>query len=169
MEWLSSDTLLHVPVASASRFAHTWSECIKGCLAGASGWGAVARFRCRILLAPLQEGIDKGAEIKRRLGRWEAGDIVQLGREILGAQQELRHRREGGGDERRDSADEARGKRARGQAAVGQISKAMKGLAEGMAQGGNTFKYYLFSPLLQKLSALKKYYCIIFVSRNAIF
>ena len=127
---LSKQTLTDIPVCVASRMATCMAESIEGCVAGSEEWGFLARYRSRLLLAPVPEGVDRNEELKRRLQLWERGNFNALVHRVACQQLEDAHagsRYHGGED------DERRGRRARLHTAAGARSKAVKGLVGGVA------------------------------------
>ena len=46
-------TTIHIPAASAGRYAGTWAEAINGMLDGDEDWGKLAAGRARLLLGDL--------------------------------------------------------------------------------------------------------------------
>ena len=90
--------------------------------------------RCRLLLAEVPKITYRNAELKLRLRLWEAGDVNELISKMFGQQHSgpLRRRKR----VMQPQTDEQRGKRACAMTARGSIiSKAMKGLVGGAAQG----------------------------------
>ena len=48
----------------------------------------LARYRSRLLLGPIPEGMDRNTELKRRLQLWEAGSFNELCLRVAGQQAE---------------------------------------------------------------------------------
>ena len=67
LERLSQRPLDDLPICVASRMATCFAESLEGCVAGHEAWGVLARYRTRLLLAPVPEGADRNEELKRRL------------------------------------------------------------------------------------------------------
>ena len=80
-----------------------------------------------------QKALTENAELKRRLRLWEAGEVSEPIAKVLGQEHSrpLRRRKR----VMQSQTDEQRGKRACALTARGSISKAMKGLVGGAAQG----------------------------------
>ena len=68
---LRSDTIRQVPAGVASRRAGAWAEALEALGDGEASWEKPARYRARLLLAPVPWGLDRIAEIKARLAKWE--------------------------------------------------------------------------------------------------
>ena len=128
---LRHQTLDEVPVCVAARMATCMAETVEGMIAGDECWGFLARYRSRLLLAMVPEGLDRNDELKRRLRLWEQGRFDELVTEV--AAQQLEDARVNRGAMHRNDTEERRGKRARQQAAAGAKSKAVKGLVGGVA------------------------------------
>ena len=75
LERQSQRPLDDLPICVASRMATCFAESLEGCVAGHEAWGVLARYRTRLLLAPVPEGADRNEELKRRLRLWENGDF----------------------------------------------------------------------------------------------
>ena len=132
---LERGTLSRVPLAVASRFASCWAEALEGSMAGDNEWAFLARYRCRLLLAPVPEGADRNAELKRRLQMWEQGSFDDLTRRVAGQQLEANRRDGRKRAERHAGSEERKGRAARRAAAAGAVGKAVKGLVGGVATG----------------------------------
>ena len=42
---------------------------------GNANWSNLCRFRARLLLADVPEGVDRNEELKRRMRLWERGEM----------------------------------------------------------------------------------------------
>ena len=93
----------------------------------------LCHYHCRLLLAEVPKGTDRNSELKLRLQVWETGQVSELIPKILVQQHSGALRRKKGVTQ--PQTDEQRGKRACALTARGSISKAMKGLVGGAAQG----------------------------------
>ena len=102
-------------------------------MSGRQSWALLCRCRCRLLLAQIPKGVDRNSELKQRLQLWESGQINALIGLVLGQQNSRPLRRTTGRTQ--PQTDEQRGRRACTLTARGSISKAMKGLVGGAAQG----------------------------------
>ena len=102
-------------------------------------WATLCRYRARLIIAEVPKGTDRNEELKRRLRLWEQREIDELMQRVLGQQvcQESQSRRSAAENRDKLSDDEAKGKRACIQAAMGIRSKAMKGLVGGVASGSS--------------------------------
>ena len=87
-------------------------------MSGHQSGAVLCRYRCRLLLAEIPKGSNRNSELKQRLHLWETGQISDVISKVVQPQ-----------------TDEQRGKRASALTAQGSISKAMKGLVRGAAQG----------------------------------
>ena len=96
-------------------------------------WALLCRYCCRLLLAVIPKGVDRNSELKQRRQLWEAGQVSVLIGKVLGQQNSGPLRRTAG--KTQPQTEEQRGKRACALTARGSISKAMKGLVGGAAQG----------------------------------
>ena len=102
-------------------------------MAGDRDWGALARYRCRLLLGPIPSGSDRVEELKRRLRLWEDGRFQELLDRLRGQQSEAaRMSRSGGAGV---DAEERLGGSTRKKAREGAVSKAFKGLVGGVQNG----------------------------------
>ena len=117
-----------LPRRVVSRCATAWAESLEG-----QSWALLCRYRCRLLLAEIPKCVDRNSELKLRLHLWETGQISDLICKVLGQQNSGMLRRTA----RRvpPQTDEQRPKRACALTARASISKAMKGLVGGAAQG----------------------------------
>ena len=88
MHNLSRGTEFKVPVCVASRMTTAWAESLEGSLDGVEAWSHLARYRSRLLLAPIPQGADRNTELKRRLQMWEHGRINDLVAHVAGQQVE---------------------------------------------------------------------------------
>ena len=130
---LGRASLLHIPRAVAHQVADTWAEALEGCLSGDATWALLARYRCRLLLAPVPETLDRNTELKRRLLLWRDGHFDALAQHVLLQQVEER-RREGPAKAGQDpKALERRARAVRHKVAVGAIAKAVQSLLGGVA------------------------------------
>ena len=122
-----------LPRCVVSRCAAAWTESFEGAMSGHQSWALLCRYRCRLLFAEIPKGVDRNSELKQRLHLWETGQISDLICKVLGQQNSGPLRRTA----RRvqPQTDEQRGKRPCALTARGSISKAMKGLVGGAAQG----------------------------------
>ena len=130
---LQRPRLIKTPKSISSHMATEWAEAIEGSIAGNERRGFLARYRCKLLLAPVQAGTDRNDELKRRLHLWEGGGFEELMRRLLG--QQAATRRRGNASSTADESEEMRGRRAKQKTAAGSVSKALKGLVGGVASG----------------------------------
>jgi hypothetical protein len=98
-------------------------------------WGFLARYRSRLLLAPVPEGVDRNTELKRRLQHWERGRFDELVQHVAGQQVKVERLRQGRQTASIDNSEERLGRTARQKTAANAVSKAMKGLVGGVAAG----------------------------------
>ena len=75
-----------LPRCVVSRHATAWAESLEGGMSGHQSWALLCRYRCRLLLAEIPEGIDRNSELKQRLKRWESVQINALIGLVLGQQ-----------------------------------------------------------------------------------
>ena len=113
--------------------ATAWAESLEGPMSRHQSWALLCRDRCRLLLAEILKGVDRISELKQRLQLWESGQVSVLIGQVLGQQNSGPLRRTA--RKTQPQTDEQRGRRACAQTARGSISKAMKGLVSGAAQG----------------------------------
>ena len=106
---------------------------LEGAMSGHQSWALLCRYRCRLLLAEVPNGADRNSEMKLRLQIWETGQLSELVSKILGQQHSRPLRRKKRGMQ--SQTDEQRGKLSCALTAQGSISKALKGLVGGAAQG----------------------------------
>jgi hypothetical protein len=85
---LQRGSLQRVPKAVASRMAVCWAESLEGSMDGDADWALLARYRSRLLLAPVPEGVDRNTELKRRLRLWELARFDDLILHVVGQQAE---------------------------------------------------------------------------------
>ena len=113
--------------------ATAWAESLEGAICEHQSWAVLCRYRFRLLLAEEAKGSDRNAESKLRLQLWEVGEISELVGRVLVQQHSgpLRRRKR----TMQLQTDVQRGKRACALTVRGSISKAMKGLVGGAAQG----------------------------------
>ena len=78
--------LKKVPKIIASRMATSWAETIEGSIAGDDEWAFLDRYRTRLLLSVVPQGVDRNTELKRRLQFWEEGRFEEL-RDHAGSKQ----------------------------------------------------------------------------------
>ena len=71
-----------MPKCIASRMATSMAESVEGAIAGCGEWGFLARYRTRLLLAYIPEGVDRYTDLKRRLQLWESGQFDELKRRV---------------------------------------------------------------------------------------
>ena len=95
-------------------------------------WITLCRYRCRLLLAEVPKGLQRNAEVKRRLQLWEAGEVHDLIGRILG---NTLGNNTGEKNTTRPQTKEHRGDRVCAFTAKRSISKAVKGLVGGGATG----------------------------------
>ena len=88
--------------------------------------------RCRSSSLKSTKGVDRNSELKQRLQLWESGQINALVGLVVGQQNSGPLRRTA---RKTQVQDEQRRKRACALTARGSVSKAMKGLVGGAAQG----------------------------------
>ena len=124
---------LALPRCVVSRYATAWAESLEGAMSGHQSWASLCRYSCRLLLAEILNGVDRNSELKQRLQLWESGQITALIGLVPGQQNSGPLRRTTG--KTQPQTDEKRERRARALAARGSISKAVKGLVGGAAQG----------------------------------
>ena len=110
---------------------------MRGSLAGNADWAFLTRFRSRLLLAPVPEGLDRNTELKKHLTHWENGRFDDLVAHVAGQQASPTQRgvRAGHSQGAQSQTEEKLGKKARQQVASQAVSKAMKGLVGGVAAG----------------------------------
>lgn len=84
MRNLQLDTEFTVPGPVASRMATAWAESIDGSMDGVEAWSHLGRYRSRLLLAPVPEGVHRNAALKRSLQRWEQGRVNDLEAHLAG-------------------------------------------------------------------------------------
>ena len=136
---LGRSSILHIPRSIAHRIADTWSEALEGCLQGDTNWAILARYRCRMLLAPVPEALDRNTELKRRLQFWCEGHFDALTQHVLLQQAKVGTQKEpeGGAQPTADAVDpkatERRAKAVRHKVAAGAIGKAVQSLLGGVA------------------------------------
>ena len=118
-----------LPRCVVSRYATAWAESLEGAMSGHQSWALLSCYRCRLLLAEIPKGVDRNSELKQRLHLWESGQISDLISKVRSGPP----RRTARGVQ--PQTDEQRGKRACALTARASISKAMKGLVGGAAQG----------------------------------
>lgn len=126
-----------VPVAVVFRFAVAWTESLEVAMCGNEVCGLMSRYRARLLLASMPEGVDRNEELKRRSRLWERGEMDELVRRVAGQQLRCQSGAPGTIASSSDQSDdeEAKGKCARAQVAVNSMVKAMKGCVGGVASG----------------------------------
>ena len=130
-EGLKHSTLLRVPRCVAAKVETAWTESLEGRFAGNSEWEFLAKYRSRLLLAHMPQGVDRNTDLKRRLRIWEQGRLDELVLHVAGQQVgELRRRQRDVASSKGDLSEERRGKNARKKATAGAISKAVKSLVE---------------------------------------
>ena len=122
-----------LPRCVVSGYATTWAESLEGAMSGHQSRALLCRYRCRLLLAEIPKGADRKSELKLRLHLWETRQISDLNSKILGQQNSGPLRR--AAKRVQTLTDEQRGQRACALTARGSISRAMKGLVGGAAQG----------------------------------
>ena len=136
---LGRASILHIPRSVAHRIADTWSEALEGCLQGDTNWAVLARYRCRMLLAPVPEALDRNTELKRRLQFWFDGHFDALAQHVLlqqakvapQAEPEVGNKPAAGGMD--PKATERRAKAVRHKVAAGAVGKAVQSLLGGVA------------------------------------
>ena len=122
-----------LPRCIVSRYDTAWAESLEGAPSGHQSLTMLCRYRCRLLLAEVPKALTETAELGLRLRLWEAGQVSELVSKVLGQQRSgpLRRRKR----VTQPQTDEQHRKRACALTARGSISKAMKGLVGGAAQG----------------------------------
>ena len=110
-----------LPRCIVSRYATAWAESLEGAISGHQTW------------ALLCHRLGSGPPLKLRLQMWETGQIIELISKILVQQHAGPLRRTN--RTMQPQTDEQRGNRACALTARGSISKAMKELVGGAAQG----------------------------------
>ena len=128
---LRQDTLVGLPACISSRYAASWAEALEAINDNVAEWALPARFRARLLLAPIPSGADRNTELKQRLAQWEKGQLHHLIRRVAGQQAETERKEapKAGGTVN----EEAAGRRARARVEAGAIGKAIQSLVGGMA------------------------------------
>ena len=105
-----------------SGYAAAWAESLEGSMSGHQSWAVLCHYRYRLLLAEIPKGVDRNSGLKQRLQLWKTEAA-----KLWAASQNSKNRAV---TDRRK-----RGKRACALTARGSISRAMKGLVGGAAQG----------------------------------
>jgi hypothetical protein len=123
---LKRSTLVRVPGAVAARIGSSWAESLEGCLQGDNDWAFLARYRCRVLLAQVANGVDRNSELKRRLRLWEVGDFDELFARIRGQQTETERTSKAHKPHQLQKDEESKRKAARRKTAAGAAGKATK-------------------------------------------
>ena len=67
-----------LPRCVVSRYATAWEESLEGATSGHQSWALLCRCRCRLLRAGIPKGVDRNSELKQRLQPWESGQINAL-------------------------------------------------------------------------------------------
>jgi hypothetical protein len=88
----------------------------------------LARYRCRLLVAPFPEGVDGNIELKRHLQMWEQAHFDELFRHLSGQQVEA-GRKSAGRHVAAEAGEENKGRKARQGAAANAIGKTGQGLS----------------------------------------
>ena len=135
MRNLHSSTEFKVPLAVAARMTTAWAESLEGSLGGIEVWSYLDRYRSRLLLASIPQGVDRNTELKRRLRMWEQGCFDDLVAHVAGQQVEAERRGRGGEAGRETETEEKKGRKARQLTAANAVGKVLKGLVGGVAAG----------------------------------
>ena len=93
-------------------------------------------YRCRLSLAEGPKGLDRNAELKRRLQLWEAGEAHNLTGRILGQQHTGKQHTEE--TTMRPQTEEQRGKRACALTARGSINQQSHETTRGRSSSGHS-------------------------------
>ena len=102
--------------------ATSWAETIEGSIAGDDEWAFLGRYRTRLLLSVVPQGVDRNTELKRRLQFWEEGQFDELVARVCGQQAVIRAR---GRSIISSGGEEQKGRTAKQQVVAGAVSKAM--------------------------------------------
>ena len=121
-----------LPRCIVSHYATAQAESLEGAISGHQTWALLCRYRCRLLLAEVPKGTDRNLELKLRLRTWEEGQISELISKISGQHHSGPLRRT---KRTMQPQTDEHGKRACALTTTGSISKAMKGIVGGAAQG----------------------------------
>ena len=117
-----------------------------------SSLALLGRHRCRLLLAEIPKGVDRNSELKQGLQLWGSGQISVLIGKVLGQQNSGPPPRTA--RKTQPQTDEQRGKRSCALTARQSISKAMKGLVGGSAQGSADCRRNPGHPFRQTVSRI---------------
>ena len=85
-----------LPRFVVSRYATAWAESLEGAMSGHQSWALLCRYRCRLLLAEIPEGVDRNSDLKQLLQPWESGQVSILKGKVLGQQNSGQRRRKAG-------------------------------------------------------------------------
>ena len=146
------DTLLLTELRQAPVVATAWAESLEGAVSSHQFWALLCHYRCHLLFAAIPKGVDRNSQLKQRLHLWEVGHITDLISKVLGQQSSGPFRRTP--KTVQPQSDEQRGKRSCALSARGSISKAMKGLVGGAAQGSADCRLNWTTALIPRSSGI---------------